>query len=92
MRIMAGRALHSAGKERNVAVSVDGVEVGRRLNADGCRGRRIRISEVDWVLFGQVPHGHVLTHEERSLRNRFEGLIELAFIPGIDGHGPIMAA
>src|SRR5438270_1006865 len=92
MRIMAGRALHSAGEKRNVSVAVHRAQVSRGLNAYGCRGGGVRIREVHRMLFAQVPGGHVVAHELVALWQRLEVRSELHFIPGVDRNRSVMAA
>src|SRR5690349_20091990 len=92
MWIMAGGALHSATKQRNVAVAVNGVEVRRGLDPNRRRRGGIGIHEVDRMLLGQIAYGGVTGHEERALRQGLEVRARLRLIPGVDGHSTVMAA
>ncbi len=89
---MAGRALHSAGEERNVPIAVNGIQVRSGLQANSGRSGGIRIYKVDRVLFGQVSCGHVVAHKCRSLRQGLEVASRLRLIPRINGNCSIMAA
>jgi hypothetical protein len=89
---MAGRALHSAGEERNVPVAVNRIQVRCGLKTDSGRGGGIRVYKVDRMLFGQVSCGHVFAHKFRSLGQGLEVLSRLRLIPRINGNCSIMAA